>query len=807
MIDARLSGGIGIPTSLIFTAPRRINRGQKFSMDEMVRILEGSGYLASSSGHARGLVEVRPPSLQIRPGRDSYFRSANALRVDFSAGRISRIVDLDSGGDLAEARIEPELLSSLFGDEREKRRLVRYADLPANLVNAVLAAEDKRFFEHVGVDPVRILGAARFDILHGSKAQGGSTLTMQLARSFFFSSKREWGRKLAEAITALVLETKFTKTQIFELYANEIYMGNRGGFAIHGFGEAAHSYFGKDVRDLTLGEACFLAGIIRSPNRFSSPELDPQRVSAARDRVLRILVEEGKVLPGVAEAARNTPLRFAGAGLSSGPAPCFVDMVRAQVSDRIPDASQRSGGYRIYTSLDSGLQADARAAVDSGLRQIEAKLGRRSRPGPGRAEQELEAALVALDVRSGGVLALVGGRDYQQSQINRSMAERQPGSVFKPFVYACAFSSALDETPEPLTPASVVTDEPATFLTDGRPYSPANYRQEYAGPVTLREALVHSLNVATVRVAERVGYDKVADFMRRIAPGMRIEPTPSLALGAYEMTPLLIASAYTIFPRSGVEIEPWYVERVDSREGAVEERHQAREKPVLDPRVAFLVTSILQDVVDRGTGATVRSLGFTGPAAGKTGTSHDGWFAGFTPELLCVVWVGFDDNRELGLPGASSAALIWAEFMKRAVTRPGYYNVREFSVPEGIDVASIDGETGRLDNGCPDPVEEYFIAGTAPTEHCTVHAVLSWKDLFAFRWLPRRAQSNPPAPAPLTTGPRPAIPADLIRPDAAAQPAAAPAAAPLPREAGGGTGRKSVFRRLLGLFKKGSGGK
>jgi penicillin-binding protein 1B len=806
LIDAGLPGLALHRGAAIYTAPRRVAVGQTVSAGELVRYLKFTGYGESVGDNARGRLRFSPSVMEVRPGPDSWFRSQNALRIEFRAGRISRITALDTGASTPSAELEPELLTNLGDAAREKRRFVSFSELPSHLVDAVLAAEDKRFFDHPGFDPVRVLGAARVDLTHASKAQGASTLTMQLARSFFLDTRREWRRKLSETFIALLLEERFTKKQIFEMYANEIYLGNRGSFAVHGFAAAARSYFGKDVRECSLAEACFLAGIIRAPNRWSSPELDPGRAPAARDRVLDLLLGSGRISPEAAAQARAAPLNFVSRNLEAGPAPYFVDLVRDRALQRFGGDGAPAQGCRIYTGLDNGVQAAANEAVDAGLRSIEGRLARRRNASQRRAGAlpPVQAALVAMDVRTGEVRALVGGRDYAQSQLNRALAERQPGSVFKPFVYATAFNTALDGSALTLTPGTLVDDEPTSFETDRGIYTPANYGEDYYGDVTLRTALTRSLNVATVKVAEMAGYDRVAEFARLLVPGMRIQPTPALALGAYEMTPLQVASAYTVFARGGKWIEPRLLRRIDGSDGAVIDECAPQERRVLDPRVAFMVTSILEDVLNHGTGGSVRRLGFLAPAAGKTGTSHDGWFAGFTSDLLCVVWVGYDDNRELHLSGGESAAIIWAEFMKRAVGLPGYSAPHSFNPPEGIAATMIDPATGELAADCPDSRLEYYVSGTQPTTTCSLHRGLRLAGLLPISWVSSLARHESTAREPVQAAAVPAL--TVPASGAASQDEQAvdtrQIAQGVQTDALEAKPKEGVFRRFLGLFHK-----
>jgi penicillin-binding protein 1B len=724
MIDARLSGKLVHRESRIFTSPKRILLGEAISLAQISNYLKAAGYSTSPSSDATGQIRVEKSSVQIRPSANSYFKGKNALKIEFSRQRISRLQSLDPSDRMISAEIEPELITSVFGRAREKRRPVRYEEFPEMLGKAVLSAEDKRFFNHPGFDAIRILGATWADIRSGEKAQGASTITMQVARSYFFSTRREWRRKVQETLMALILEHRFDKKQIFEFYANEIYLGNRGSFAIHGFGEAAQAYFGKDIRDLNLAQTCFLAGIIRAPNRYSSSDRRPERAAEARDRVLALMVNNRFITEKEAQAAKKTPLLLVSGSHGAGPAGHFVDMIKDDLLDRFSEEELNSRSYRIYTTLDSDLQRAAVSAVDWGLKNVDTQLERtyaRWRK-EGKDTPLPQVALVALNPRTGEIKALIGGRDYSISQLNHALAQRPPGSAFKPFVYAAAYENALESTNPVLTPMSTVVDEPTTFYFDGKDYSPDNYGQEYYGTVTLRDALVHSLNVATVKVAEAIGYQRVVDFCRRMRLAADLKPTPALALGAYEVAPLDIVAAYSALASSGMRSEPMALAQVVSQEGYLLQDTDVRRRSVLDPRIAYIVTNILEDVLNRGTGASIGWHGFYAPAAGKTGTSHDGWFVGYTSNLLCVVWVGFDDNRQLGLSGAASAGPIWAEFMKNAMRLPGFSNAQEFERPEGVLSVAIDPDTRQLAaRECPVVRQEVFIAGTEPTETCSLH--------------------------------------------------------------------------------------
>ena len=730
MIDARLSGEIFGNNSQVYSAPRRIYVGEPLPESDLLAALGRAGYFDRPEQGARGQFTAVHGTITIHPGPQSYFSAGNALRVEFSGGKIERITALPNGAEVASAEIEPELITNLFDTAREKRRVVRMDQLPKELVNAVLAAEDKRFFDHPGLDPVRVIGAAWADLRHHNVGQGASTLTMQLARSFFFSSERTWRRKVAEIMVAFELEQRFSKQQLFELYANEIYLGNRGSFAIRGFGEGAQAYFAKDVHELTLPESAFLAGIIRSPNRYSASDSHPERAAEPRDRVLAQMVEDGLINADQQAQAQRVPLRLARGGIETSSAPYFVDMVKDHLLEHISESDLTSQSYRVYTSLDPRLERAAVEAISVGIKEVDAQLLRKyerwarenKKKGAPESVPHAQVALVALDPRSGEVRALVGGRDYGASQLNRALARRQPGSAFKPFVYLAAFTNEVEGIEPQLTPLSTVVDEPTTFEFDGGEYAPDNFGEKFYGTVTLRDALTHSLNVATVRVAEMVGYKRVVEVARQAGLDPHIQPTPAMALGAYEMTPLDVAAAYTIFPSAGLRAEPLFIRAVRDANGEWIERAEPHPRLVVDPRAAYIVTNILQDVINHGTGYPVRARGFTAPAAGKTGTSHDGWFAGFTSNLICVVWVGFDDNRELGLAGGNSAAPIWAEFMKRAIALPDFAQVHDFAPPAGITLMAIDPETlERATPLCPVTRNEAFLAGSEPPQYCQRH--------------------------------------------------------------------------------------
>ena len=713
LVDEKLKEGPFAQTAEIFAAPEPISVGESLSAGELTELLRRRGYTENRSSRM-GWYKVRPDGVEIFPGVDAWSGSEPGV-IFLQGGVVERIVSNRDNSERTIYQLEPELISNLFDRQRQKRRVVHYSDIPKILVDAVTSAEDKRFFQHAGFDPLRIIKAVFEDVREGRKAQGASTLSMQLARNFWLGPEKTWGRKIAEAMITLQIEQKLTKEQIFEYYSNQVDLGQRRTFAVRGFGEAAQVYFGKDVRELKVEEAALLAGMIQKPNLYN-PYRHEDRALQRRNIVLGLMHENGYLTDLQYLEATKAPLKLAEGGIESTDAPYFVDLVNDELRERFADVDFQSTQYRIYTTLDMKLQREAVEAVRGGMKEVDAQLSKRRKKYP-----EPQVALVALDPHTGEVRALVGGRTYGLSQLNRALAMRQPGSSFKPFVYAAALRTAITGGATILTPVSQVMDEPTTFVFDDKTYEPNNFHEEWHGRVTLRQALAHSMNIPTVKFAETVGYETVAELAR--AAGLTTtRGTPAEALGSYEATPLQMASAYTTFSNGGAWMQQNAISEVRDQTGKLVWHHTPVTREVLDPRVAYMVTSLMEEVLRSGTGAAARTRGFQLPAAGKTGTSHDAWFVGFTTRLLCAVWVGFDDNTEMPLEGAKAALPIWTEFMKRAHSYREYRNVAQFQAPDGIVTAEIDPLSGELATAaCPQRRAEVFIAGTQPTDYCRLH--------------------------------------------------------------------------------------
>jgi penicillin-binding protein 1B len=642
---------------------------------------------------------------------------APPVQIDLSNGRVTAIADVTTHRSLPNYQLQPQLLTNMSGQGRAKRTPVYFSDIPPVLVHAILSAEDKRFFTHSGLDTLRVAKAIYVDVKERRKEQGASTITMQLARNLCLRRDKNWKRKIDEVLITLYLEHKLSKNQIFERYCNLIYLGGEGPFGINGIGEAAQVYFSKDVRQLNLVEAATLAGLIQRPaylNPFRHPgrALDRRNVVLKRMRVNKYIGDQQ-----YAEAiAAPLGLRTDTAQLSESQ--YFVDIAAKEAARASDEVDKPTEVYTtaVYTTMDLRLQQAAERSIADGMQLVDKQLAARGKSAPSTAPQ---VVLIALDPHTGEVKALCGGRNYALSQLDRVFAKRPPGSVFKPFVYTAALNSGIAGGDPVLTQASIVDDSPTTFSAGNQTYTPANFKHEFRGQVTLRQALAHSLNVAAVKVGEMAGFQNVVAVARAAGMNEDIRPTPAVALGAYQVTPLEIARAYTIFANGGNLVQPAFIAEMRGSTGESVYRQSTITKRVLDPRIAFLMVDMLQEVMRSGTAAGVRARGFRLPAAGKTGTSHDGWFAGFTSELLVVVWVGFDDYTDLGLEGARSALPIWTEFMSEAARYKQYGNAKPFQPPSGVIQVSVDPQTGKLSGpDCPIGIPTYFVDGTQPQTQC-----------------------------------------------------------------------------------------
>ena len=722
-IDNLLAGEVYTRTAGIYAAPKQLRVNESISQADVINFLKRAGYVEKSqqADTSRGRYSVNGVAVEVEPSSASSVdgvRQFQSVRIQFnSSGKaISSLTDLDKRGSLQRVWLEPELISSVTGTERAKRKVIGFSDLPPHLVKAITVTEDRSFFEHYGVNIRGIIRAfiRRYDSDPTSPIarQGGSSITQQLVKNLLLSPEQTWQRKISEAYMSVILETRLTKQQIFELYCNQVYMGQQAGFSINGFGEASSAYFNKDVTNLTLPESAFLAALIRSPNRYN-PYTKIDTATARRNQVLDSMADAGEITQAEAQSAKATALHVVPARgrIDVSDAPYFADYVQNQLGDMIAG----NGGtehLRIYTTIDMDLQRAAYAALTKQMSELDKVQAKRFEPGT------LQAALVAMNAKTGEIVAMVGGRDYSKSQLNRATdAFRQPGSVFKPFVYATALNTAFDPVPRVITPATTYMDEPKTFTFDNQEYSPGNFGESYShAPVTLRDGLVHSLNVVTVEVAMEVTIGRVMNLAAKAGLPKPPRAYPAMALGTSEATPLQIASAYTAFANLGKRITPIAINRITTGDGVTVAAPTAQKNEVMRPEVAYVMTSFMKDVVNRGTASKVRARGLKAVLAGKTGTSRDGWFAGYTPDLVCAVWVGFDDGSQLGLTGANSALPIWSDFMSVALAEHPEWQ-GDWDMPAGIEQVEINPKTGEPTAlGDAEKRVEFFINSTGPNE-------------------------------------------------------------------------------------------
>jgi len=640
------------------------------------------------------------------------------LRMELDdLGRVIEIVEVAGGKEIDDFSLEPALLSGVATRPVEDRRVLRLDEFPPLLVRSVLAIEDRRFFEHYGVDVRSLARAVAVNAVSGEVRQGGSTLTQQLMKNFFLTDERTASRKLREAAMALVAERRFSKGEILENYLNEIWLGQSGARAIHGMGEAARFYFGRDVGDLSLAQTATLAGIIRAPS-FYSPHRHPERAQSRRDLVLAELFEQGDIDQAQYESALNEPMQTASPDSGGLRAPYFVDYVARELGKRYPRRVLDSEGYRVFTTLDPEMQAIADSVVAANVHEMETDIAE----AVAEAGQPLRAALIAIEPRTGKVRAMVGGRDYGMSQFNRAIdMRRQPGSTFKPIVMLAALGGERVGARH-FKPTTTVIDERIQWEWKGQVWSPRNYEGEFYGPVTVREALEHSLNSATASIARDVGVQPIRDLAVRLGMTPDLGVYPSIVLGGQAVPLLDMAKVFSVLAAGGMRATPLSVRRVVSGDGRVVEGNEVEIRRVVPAADAYLVTHLMEGVMERGTGATARSKGFKHPAAGKTGTSNDykdAWFVGFTPDLLVAVWVGFDEAASMERAGSEAALPIWIDFMRQALADHPHTS---FDIPPGIQIIDIDKKTGEIARpDCPKQVREAFLDGEQPAEYCHEH--------------------------------------------------------------------------------------
>jgi len=703
--------------SILYGRPAEIRRGDHIGNARFSERLRRLSYRkVTGAPSSAGTYSEEPDRIRIftRDYRiEETPRNGGPVDIEVRDGRVVSLLT-PAGVPLDAIRLEPEEVARLMGPRMEARRMVPLSAIAPVLQQAVIAAEDGRFYSHFGIDLFGVARAAVANLREMRFAQGGSTITQQLAKNFFLSPRKTIGRKLLEAEYALVLELRYPKKEILEMYLNKVYLGQEGPRGIYGVEEAAGFYFSKRAAELTLGEAALMAGILRSPNRYS-PLRDPPAAKERRNAVLLRMRHLGMIREEEYLRASRAPVRTRPRRAPAGTAAYFADYVQRVSEDALGGEKLYRTGYRFYTTLDPVQQAAAEEAVAKGLAEIE----KSALP----AGEPLQAALVAVDPATGGITAMVGGRGYGETQFNRAAdSHRQPGSAFKPFVLLAAMEQAARGKGK-ATLSTMVSGEALTLPTPEGPWSPANYDGMTYGQVTVRRMIEESVNTATVRLAMDTGLAEVVRTARAAGVASPLSPVPSMALGSFEVTPLELAYAYATIASRGTRFEPFPLFSVTTADGEILSAEKPRYTRTVDPRAAYLAGFAMEGVLERGTAKTARALGVYFPASGKTGTTdrnRDAWFVGFTPDVVCAVWVGYDSGADTGLTGARGALPVWARFLRALYPYSG--PAAPTPPPEGIVTAGIDPESGLLATAaCPQEMREAYIAGTVPTETCPLH--------------------------------------------------------------------------------------
>jgi penicillin-binding protein 1B len=723
-IDQRFSARRWSVPSRVYSDTTLLFPGQRINPDLLRAKFAALGYRNVSNQPAKkGELRMAPDEVIVflndfkTPWKN---RRGFAVRIAFSEGRIASMVRVADGELVPILELEPEEISLFFGAERERRQLISIRQVPEHLIHAVLAAEDSRFYQHPGIDIRGIMRALVTNLRHGTIRQGGSTLTQQLAKNYFLTPARTLRRKLKEVLISVIIEFKYEKEEILEIYLNEIYLGQKGTVAINGVGEASYFYFGKPVKELSRAEAATIAGLIKAPNHYS-PYQDMARCLDRRNFVLNAMHKKGWLSAKDHQADLKVPVNTVGFTVHGKTAPYFVDYLQQQLNALYRPEDLASLGLSIYTTLDSQVQSAAEKALARGLERLERMKPELHRDDPAR---KIQGAVIVMQPGTGYILALVGGRNYSVSQFNRiSQARRQPGSAFKPFVYL----SALDT----FSPSDMLSNQPRIYTVEGQTWEPQNFEPVTRYTVSLRTALTMSYNLATVDLAMQTGLDRIVDTAKKFQFSTPLKAYPALALGAFEVIPLELARSYCVFAADGVQSYPLSLKSVVDENGKILEQKHLQIERLITPQKAFMMNFMLQSVVSTGTARSLKGRGINWPVAGKTGTTNDfkdAWFVGYTPDILALVWVGFDSGESIQATGASAALPIWADLINSI---PGYISEAGFKVPPGIEKRTICDVTGLLaiKGACPQPVEEYFLAEKIPTEDCGLHGKSGLKDL------------------------------------------------------------------------------
>lgn len=711
-------GGVKASPTIFYGQPLEIRKGDHPANRHLAERLNKLSYKQVSGKPSKpGTFSSEKARIRLflhDAGHNGSSKYSGPVEISLENGRVASLTSPD-GKPLDSVRLEPEEIGRLAGPKMEFRTPVSLSGISPYLQNAVIACEDKRFYHHFGIDPLAAGRALSVNFREKRFAQGASTITQQLARNVFLSPEKTFARKLREMELALSLELRYSKKQILEMYLNRIYLGQAGDRGIYGVEEASRLYFARHARDLSLEEAALLAAIIHAPNRYSLAG-NSRTALERRGKVLSRMRQLNMITQPEFERASAAPARIhAGAPPAHLPS-YFIDYILRITKEELGAERPYHPGYRYDTTLDPFQQAAAEEAVARGLEAIE----KTARP----AREPLQAALVAIDPKTGFITAMVGGRSYAQTRFNRAVdALRQPGSAFKPFVLLAALSRSLEKKGE-WTLSTPVSGEPISLSTPEGMWTPTNFENKQYTNITIRKAIEDSVNTATVRLAANVGFKEVLKTARAAGIVSPLLPVPSMALGSFEVSPLELAYAYATLASGGTRFERFALFSVTTPDGVRLWSGEMKRKQVLDPRATYLTGHALEGVLERGTAREARALEIDFPVSGKTGTTNgnrDSWFVGYTPDIVCAVWVGYDSGADTGLTGAAGALRIFARFMRSFYSQSGPPAV---AVPDGIEMAAIDPDSGYLATAlCPRTFQEAYLRGTAPEKTCPDHAV------------------------------------------------------------------------------------
>ena len=709
----KFEGKIWSLPSMVYARPLELYVGQVLSVDNLKQELELIGYrrvneVPTSPGEYRYWNKNNFEFISREFKFEDGVQASQKIHIEFSYGKIRTLTTLFDRQPLDLVRLEPAQIAGIYPSHSEDRRLIKLEDVPEYLILALLAVEDRRFYDHWGVDPRAIARAMLANIMAGSTVQGGSTLTQQLVKNIFLSSERRLSRKINEAIMSILLEFHYDKTLILETYINEIYLGQDGSRAIHGFSLASHYYFDKPLNKLSKDQLALLVGLVKGASWYD-PRRHPDRATKRRNQVLAQMSEQGVISADQLTLFKSRPLNIASKSyISSNSFPAFVDLVKRQLRDDYAEQDLRSQGLSIYTTFDPLVQYQAEKSVEKMIPHLE--------KGYKKADK-LQTAVIVLSPENGEIQAIVGDRNPRFPGFNRSLdAVRQVGSLIKPGIYLSALQKSQD-----YHLASVLDDTPLHLKSrDGNIWSPQNYDKQFSGDILFYEALSHSRNVPTVRLGLNVGLADIVNTLTALGIDREAPPYPSITLGAFSLSPFDVASMYQTLAARGFNIPLRAIRTVYNHQGEALNRYPLKIDQTLDADSIYLINTVLNEVTKTG---TARSLAKQIPVtlAGKTGTTddlRDSWFAGYSEDRLTVVWLGRDDNQSTGLTGASGALQVWTDIIKSLSLED-----LNLDLPDTMEKHWIDSESGGMtDNDCQGAVELPFLKGTEPTQRAECHS-------------------------------------------------------------------------------------